>query len=197
MKPNKPSRIVISTRNAGKLAEIHALVALESVQFLALDAFPGAPEVEEDRDTLRGNAAKKAELIMEFTGLPALADDTGLEVDALDGAPGVWSARYAGEHCTPADNRRKLLHSLRDTEHRSARFRTVLALATPEGTHFFDGTCEGHITRNERGSGGFGYDAIFQPADHSTTFAQMDAETKNAISHRGRALAAFVAWMTA
>ena len=196
MNPNKPSRIVISTRNAGKLAEIHALVALESVQFLALDAFPGAPEVDEDRETLRGNAAKKAELIMEFTGLPTLADDTGLEVDALDGAPGVWSARYAGEGCTPADNRRKLLHTLRDTERRSARFRTVLALATPEGTHFFDGTCEGTITRSERGSGGFGYDAIFQPADHAITFAQMDADAKNAISHRGRALAAFVDWMT-
>jgi len=148
--------------------------------------------VDENCDTLDGNAAKKAEIIMEFTGYPTLADDTGLEVHALDGAPGVWSARWAGPECTPADNRKKLLSALQEIPDRRARFRTVIALATPDGTTFHEGVCDGQITIREQGNLGFGYDALFRPDGHEKTFAQMDAPVKNAISHRGRALQALL-----
>lgn len=184
--------LVLSTRNPGKVAEFEDLLSPTGLHVLTLDAFPGAPDVDEDRDTLEGNAAKKAETLMEFTGSTTLADDTGLEVMALRGEPGVFSARWAGPGCTPDDNRKKLLHELRDVQDRRARFRTVIALATPEGTTFHEGVCEGHILTRERGQGGFGYDALFCPDGHEQTFAEMDSATKNAISHRGRALQALL-----
>ncbi|PIQ61805.1 MAG: non-canonical purine NTP pyrophosphatase, RdgB/HAM1 family [Bacteroidetes bacterium CG12_big_fil_rev_8_21_14_0_65_60_17] len=184
--------LVLSTRNPGKLREFEALLAPTGCIIRSLDAFPGAPDVDENCDTLDGNAAKKAEIIMEFTGYPTLADDTGLEVHALDGAPGVWSARWAGPECTPADNRKKLLSALQEIPDRRARFRTVIALATPDGTTFHEGVCDGQITIREQGNLGFGYDALFRPDGHEKTFAQMDAPVKNAISHRGRALQALL-----
>ncbi len=155
-----------------------------------------APEVVEDADTLQGNAEKKARALFDLTGLPALADDTGLEVNALDGAPGVQSARYAGEQADDAANRTKLLLAMAGREDRSALFRTVLAYMDDEDVHYFDGVCEGVITAEERGDGGFGYDRIFQPTDaDGSTFAEMNKEEKNRISHRGRALAQFVRFM--
>ncbi len=189
--------LVLSTRNPDKVAEFEALFAPTGHTIRTLNAVPGAPDVDEDRDTLEGNAAKKAEVIMEFTGYPTLADDTGLEVRALDGAPGVWSARWAGPGCTPQENRKKLLHALRDTQDRRARFRTVVALATPDSTTFYEGVCEGQITTREYGEGGFGYDAVFRPDGHTQTFAEMNARVKNAISHRGRALQALLAALEA
>lgn len=186
-----PSKLLVSTRNQHKLREITAILAGTGVELVSLDGFPDAPEVIEDRDTLEGNAAKKSEELHALTGIPTMADDTGLEVDALNGAPGVLSARYAGEDASPADNRRLMLERMEDADDRRARFRTVIAMTTDEGTRLFEGACEGVITREERGQGGFGYDPIFLPDGHTETFAEMDAGTKNAISHRGRALQAF------
>lgn len=149
---------------------------------------PGAPFVEEDADTLEGNARKKAEALHVFTGLPALADDTGLEVDALGGLPGVRSARFAGPSADDAANRRKLLSDLQGVQDRSARFRTVIALADETGVRFFKGMCEGAILAAGRGSKGFGYDRVFAPDGGDRTFAELSAREKNAISHRGAAL---------
>ena len=188
-----PPKLLVSTRNPHKLREITAILDGSGVELVSLDAFPDAPDVIEDRNTLQGNAAKKAEELYRWTGLPTMADDTGLEVDALDGAPGVRSARFAGDDADAAANRTLLLKSLTGTADRRARFRTVIALATDRGTRFFEGACEGSIIGEERGRGGFGYDPIFQPEGHDLTFAEMDDAAKNAISHRGRALAAFAA----
>ena len=189
-----PVRLVLATRNPGKVAELAA--RLDGVDLVPA-ADLGAPEVVEDADTLRGNAEKKARALYDHTGLPSLADDTGLEVDALDGAPGVWSARFAGPGADDAANRRLLLDRLGDTPDRAARFRTVLAYADDAGVRFFDGVCEGAITEAEAGTGGFGYDAVFEPAEgDGRTFAQMDTGEKNAISHRGRALDAFARWLS-
>lgn len=159
------------------------------VDLVSLDAFPDAPEVDEDQDTLEGNAAKKAQELFDYSGLPTIADDTGLEVAALGGAPGVRSARFAGEDADDAANRALLLRQLRNADDRRAHFRTVIALATDVGTWFFEGVCRGVITHEERGDGGFGYDPIFLPNGHDDTFAEMSDETKNSISHRSRALA--------
>ncbi|MEQ9103278.1 MAG: RdgB/HAM1 family non-canonical purine NTP pyrophosphatase [Rhodothermales bacterium] len=189
-------QLVIATRNAGKLVEISQLLSGLPIKILALDAFPGAPEVDEDRDTLEGNAEKKAQAILEFTGLPSLSDDTGLEVHVLGGAPGVHSARYAGPDCHPADNRKKLLRALEGQTDRRARFRTVVALATSDReVRFFEGICTGTILDHERGDGGFGYDALFVPDGWTQTFAEMDSADKNRIGHRGMALSRLVSFL--
>ena len=188
-------RLVLATRNPGKVAELDARLAglgVDLVTAAALDA----PLVDEDADTLRGNAEKKARALFAHAGLPALADDTGLEVDALGGAPGVRSARFAGPDADDEANRRKLLADLAGAPSRTARFRTVLAYAYADGVRFFDGVCDGLIATEEEGTGGFGYDALFRPADgDGRTFAQMSADEKNAVSHRGRALDAFSRWL--
>lgn len=184
-------KLLVSTRNAHKLREITAIMEPLGVELVSLNAFPDAPEVDEDRPSLEGNAAKKAEQLHVFTGLPTLADDTGLEVMALEGAPGVRSARFAGEDADDAANRTLLLERLRDADDRRAQFRTVIALTNSEGTRLFEGICAGTIIQNERGDGGFGYDPIFQPDGQDRTFAEMPADAKNRISHRGRALQAF------
>ncbi|WP_412060481.1 RdgB/HAM1 family non-canonical purine NTP pyrophosphatase [Rubrivirga sp. IMCC45206] len=189
-------RLVLATRNPGKVAELAARLDGLGVDVVTA-AEVGAPPVEEDAPTLRGNAEKKARALVAHTGRPALADDTGLEVDALDGAPGVHSARFAGPEATDADNRAHLLASLDGAADRGARFRTVLAFADGDTVHYFDGVCEGTIASAESGDGGFGYDALFVPADgDGRTFAEMTAAEKNAISHRGRALDAFSRWLT-
>ena len=187
-------RLVLATRNPGKVAELAA--RLGGVD-LVTAAELGAPEVEEDADSLRGNAEKKARALYDHAGLPSLADDTGLEVDALGGAPGVWSARFAGPAADAVANRALLLDRLGGAADRSARFRTVLAFADAEGVRFFDGVCEGTITTEEAGTAGFGYDSVFRPVDgDGRTFAEMRADEKNRISHRGRALDAFVRWLS-
>ena len=188
-------RIVCASANPAKVAEMEAI--LGSVG-LALEPRPaGVPDVVEDADTFEGNARLKAIAIAEATGAAALADDTGLEVDALDGAPGVRSARYAGEPSDDAANVRLLLSALArigadDPSRRRARFRTVVLLRRPDGSEVIaEGTVDGAIITEPRGDGGFGYDPVFVPDDgDGRTFAQMTSAEKHATSHRGRALRA-------
>lgn len=179
-------QLVCASANPDKVVEIQAI--LEGVVDL-VPRPPEVPDVVEDADTLVGNARLKAEAICRATGLPAVADDTGLEVAALDGAPGVYAARYAGEGVTYADNRAKLLRELDGAADRSAVFRTVVVVAYPDGTELVvDGECPGSITTEERGARGFGYDPVFAPADgDGRTFAEMTDAEKNDVSHRGRA----------
>ena len=188
-------RLVIATKNKGKKQEIEALLNDLPVEIFALSDFPEIPDVVEDADTLEGNARKKALMSQSHFKMPALADDTGLEVAVLDGRPGVYSARYAGEDGNAAANRALLCSELRDKVDRSARFRTVMAFADGETVHYFEGVCEGRILDHEVGTGGFGYDPLFIPDGYEQTFAEMPASVKNKISHRGKALRKFVAFL--
>lgn len=188
-------RIVLATRNPGKMREMRALLEALPVDLLSAGDLDGVPNIIEDAGTLEGNAQKKAETLHRLTGLPSLADDTGLEVAALDGEPGVHSARFAGPDASDADNRRKLLAALEGVKNRSARFRTVIAYVDPDGAHYFEGLCPGTITTEERGTEGFGYDPIFQPDESEQTFSELPPEEKNRISHRGRALREFEAFL--
>lgn len=195
---NTSTTILLATANPHKAAELQWMLEDVGIEVLTLADLPSeisGEQVEEDEPTLEGNALKKARYWADRSGLSTLADDTGLEVEALGGAPGVFSARYAGEDATYEDNVRKLLAELQGTEERKAQFRTVLALISSEGEYLFDGRCEGVILDEIRGAGGFGYDPIFLPLGFKKTFAEMDATEKNAISHRGRALQAFVEWV--
>jgi XTP/dITP diphosphohydrolase len=188
-------KLVVATRNRGKIRELARLLSeLEVVELVGLDELPPVAEVVEDTGTFEGNAAKKAREVAQATGLPALADDSGIEVDALGGAPGVDSALYAGEHGDDQANNEKLLRELEhvpDAE-RTARFRCVLAFADPAGplgdaVHLEHGVVEGSILRVPRGENGFGYDPLFLlRGDHRTT-AELSPEEKNAISHRAEA----------
>jgi XTP/dITP diphosphohydrolase len=144
---------------------------------------------------LEGNALKKATYVNQKTGFPALSDDTGLEVDSLGGAPGVYSARYAGETATYQDNVLKLLESLNGKENRKAQFRTVVALVDGDNEYTFEGVCRGTIIEEQKGKKGFGYDPIFMPEEFSETFAQMDPSIKNLISHRGKAIQKFIEFL--
>jgi len=189
-------KLLIATGNRHKLREIRAILSHPGVDLLGMDNVQNLPDVIEDRDTFEGNAIKKAVEIAHFADMWALADDSGLEVDALGGAPGIYSARYAGEPPDYARNNSKLLEELRNVTDRSARFRCVIALAAPDGrARTVEGRCEGHIIDELRGEEGFGYDPLFVPRGHTMTFAQMPAELKNTISHRAEALrAAREAW---
>lgn len=181
-------RVVLATRNRHKVDELTRLLAAPGVRFEDLGLHPEAPIVIEDGATFRDNAAKKARAVAAATGRLAIADDSGLEVDALDGAPGVRSARYAGEGASDAANRAKLLKALEheDDHDRAARFRCVIAIASPSGrTRFAEGSCEGRILHEERGGGGFGYDALFLPVGETRTFAELSDAEKDALSHRG------------
>ncbi len=191
------NKLVLASRNVNKIEEMKQLVAPLGIQvFSALD-FPELEEVDEDQPTLEGNALKKARYVHEITGLPSLSDDTGLEVDALKGAPGVYSARYAGENVTYQDNVLKLLSEMAHKDQRSARFRTVIAFVSQEEEHTFEGVVEGEILTDQRGDGGFGYDPVFMPNGYSETFAQLEPSVKNSISHRGRAIQKFIAFLKA
>jgi len=187
-------RFVCASANPDKVAEIASLLD-GLVELLPRPA--EIPDVVEDADTLLGNARLKAIAIAEATGLPAISDDTGLEVDALDGAPGVYTARFAGEGSTYADNRAKLLRDLVGVPEgqRTARFRTVAMAVWPDGREIaVEGVCEGRIAGTELGSRGFGYDPVFIPADgDGRSFSQMSEAEKHEISHRGRAFRALVA----
>ncbi|MBF0297033.1 MAG: XTP/dITP diphosphatase [Magnetococcales bacterium] len=194
-----PLQLVLATRNRKKMEEIRRVLGQQETRLLTLDDFPDCPEVEEDGATFRDNAAKKALTVARHTGQLALADDSGLLVDGLNGAPGVHSARYAGDNANDADNLDRLLAELnRQPEaSRSARFQCVLALADPAGSvRFFDGTVEGRIGHEARGGNGFGYDPIFIPVGEERTFAEMPAGMKDSMSHRGRALEAFAIAMS-
>jgi XTP/dITP diphosphohydrolase len=194
--------LVFATRNRGKLVELRALLAGTLTEVLSIDEAEARlgvtiPEVVEDADTFAGNAAKKAREVSAATGLPALADDSGLEVDALDGAPGVWSARYAGEGAGDAANNAKLLVALTGVpaSRRTARFRACLALADVRGplgdeVVTADGACEGVILEEPRGTGGFGYDPLFFAPELGQTFAEAGVGPKGHLSHRARAMRA-------
>lgn len=184
------SRLLFATRNRGKLAELRALVAPHGIEVDSLDDVDAPGEVEEDGETFTANAEKKARAALAATGLPALADDSGLDVDALDGAPGVRSARYAGPGQDDAANNAKLLAALASVPdaRRTARFRCALAFVDAAGTlTVAEGTLEGRIGQAPRGAGGFGYDPLFLLPD-GRTLAELSAAEKNAISHRGQAL---------
>ena len=198
--------LVFATRNQGKLRELRQLlpdVDVIDVEQAARRIGRAIPETVEDADTFAGNAIKKAREVSEATGFPALADDSGLEVDALGGAPGVHSARYAGGHDDAANNA-KLVAALANVPaaQRTARYRAVLAFADVTGplggeTITADGTCEGSIIDTPRGTGGFGYDPYFLMPDGIHTMAELPADAKNAISHRGRAMRAIEARLRA
>jgi XTP/dITP diphosphohydrolase len=197
-------RLVLATASPEKAVEIADIFAAIAGGRVELVPRPeGASEVEETGDTLEENARLKARALVELTGMPAVADDTGLEVDALGGAPGVRSARYAGEAATYDANVTKLLADLEtagavDEDARRARFRTVVVACFPDGREILtEGVVEGTIVSERRGSGGFGYDPVFVPGDRQRTFAEMEAEEKHALSHRGKALMALAAELLA
>jgi len=182
--------IVLATRNRHKVTELVALLSGLGMTIHTLDEFPDAPDVVEDGDSCEANAVKKARVIAEFTDLPAVADDTGLEVDALGGRPGVYAARYAGESATYEDNCRKLLRELIGIprEQRTARFVTVAAIALPsDGVRVVQGTLDGVIAEEASGTAGFGYDPVFFIPDLGMTLAQLSMDQKNKISHRAKA----------
>jgi XTP/dITP diphosphohydrolase len=192
-------RLVFATNNRHKLAEVSAILG-SAVELVTPAELGITEDIPETADTLEGNALLKARYIFERTGLDCFADDTGLEVTALGGAPGVYSARYAGEAHDFDDNNRLLLKNLADATDRSARFRTVIALIVNEGgtprEHLFEGRVDGRIIDEYRGSGGFGYDPIFIPEGGEATFAEMTAAQKNAISHRARAVEKLAAFLS-
>ena len=182
--------LVLATRNRHKGEELAALLGGLGITIRTLDEFPDAPEVVEDGDTCEANAIKKARAIAEFTGLPAVADDTGLEVDALGGRPGVYAARYAGEDATYEDNCRKLLLELTGVprERRTARFLTVAAIALPSaGVRVAQGMLDGVIAEEASGTLGFGYDPVFLIPELGKTLAELSADEKNRVSHRAKA----------
>lgn len=186
-------KLVLATGNQDKVLEIRTLLADLEVELVPLTAFPEVPEVVEDGATLEENAIKKAKTLSRHTGLAAVADDTGLEVAFLDGAPGVFSSRYAGEAASYADNVKKLLHELQGVprEKRGARFRCVVAFTDGETTRTVEGMCDGWICEQPRGEHGFGYDPVFYVPEYDCTFAQMSLKKKNAISHRSQAFLNF------
>ncbi len=187
-------KLLIATRNRHKFEEIRAILAVPGLELIGADDVPGLPEVEEDAPTFEGNAIKKALTLAQASGCWSMADDSGLEVVALGGAPGVISARYAGPAASTPANNAKLLRELAGVIDRRARFRCVLALCAPDGrTWTVEGRCEGRMLEAPRGANGFGYDPLFVPEGHAQTFAELPAEVKNGISHRGRALQRAVA----
>lgn len=194
--PANPYTVLVSTRNAHKLVEIRQILG-PSFELLDLSSIPALGEVEETGTTFEENAGLKALAASAHFGGWVLADDSGLEVDALSGAPGVYSARFSGEGATDASNRALLLEKLAavPADQRSARFRCVIALARGgEVLAHFSGAVEGAIIQSEKGEGGFGYDPLFVPEGFGETFAELGAETKNRLSHRGRALAGLKSW---
>ena len=181
--------LVLATTNEGKTEEIRALLAEFPVDIKNLTDFGPTPEIEEDGQTFEDNAVKKARFIAKILGFPALADDSGLMVEALGNKPGVRSARYAGEEASDADNNAKLLKELEKVENRTAAFACVIAIAVPWGPALiYEGRCEGIITNEQVGTKGFGYDPVFYYPPLQKTFAQLSTEEKNQVSHRGQAL---------
>lgn len=180
-------QLVFATNNLNKLKEVQALMPAH-IKLLSLKDIGCFEDIPETQNTIKGNATQKAKYINEHYGYDCFADDTGLEVKALNGAPGVYSARYAGEQRDADDNTNKLLKELKDKKNRSAQFKTVIALLLHNKTQTFTGICKGKITTEKHGEKGFGYDPIFKPNGYKQTFAQMDLSLKNSIGHRGKAI---------
>lgn len=180
-------RLVFATNNAHKLDEARAILG-SRVEIVSLQDIGCNDDIPETADSLSGNSELKARYVYERYGLDCFADDTGMEVEALHGAPGVYSARYAGEPADFARNRQKVLLEMQTAADRGASFRTVITLILGGRTYQFEGAVRGRITHEEHGAGGFGYDCIFRPDGYTDTFAELPAAEKNRISHRGRAL---------
>lgn len=198
---NAGSSLLLGTRNPGKIHEIKLILGDVAIELCSLNDFEQVPVAEENADTYAQNAIAKALFYARATGLPALADDSGLEVEALDGVPGVLSARYAGEHATDSERRNLLLVELAraGSKNRRARFVCAIAVASADGEvlNVAEGICEGTITFEPRGSSGFGYDPLFIPDGFDQTFAELSDEVKNQISHRARALIKLRAFLNA
>lgn len=179
-------KLVFASNNLNKIKEIQSILN-GSIQLLSLEDIGCHEEIPETADTIEGNAILKANYVTEKYGYDCFADDTGLEVKALNGEPGVYSARYAGEQKNADDNMNKLLEALKNEENRSAQFKTVIALNLEGKQHLFTGLAKGTITLDKTGNHGFGYDPIFQPENYTETFAELASEIKNKISHRAKA----------
>ena len=182
--------IVFATNNKHKLDEVRAILS-GKVEVLSLSDINCQDEIPETANTLEGNATLKARYIYEKYGVDCFADDTGLEIEALEGRPGVYSARYAGEPSNSERNMQKVLQEMSDQNNRNARFRTVISYVEKGEYHLFEGIIEGEISRMPQGERGFGYDPIFIPIEHTKSFAELSSEEKNAISHRARATRRF------
>jgi XTP/dITP diphosphohydrolase len=179
--------LVFASNNKHKLEEVKLAVGT-AFKIVSLSDIQWYDEIPEEQPTLEGNARQKASYIYEKYGKNCFSDDTGLEIEALDGRPGVYSARYAGEECSFEDNMNKVLAEMQNMDNRKACFRTVISLIINGKEYLFEGKVDGVILREKHGKHGFGYDPVFQPVGHTVSFAEMDLETKNAISHRGKAV---------
>ena len=187
-------KLVFATNNLHKLKEVQEMLS-NSIELLSLKDIGCFEDIEETESTLEGNAKLKADYITEKYGFDCFADDTGLEVEALDGKPGVYSARYAGEHGNAEKNMEKLLVELQNKLSRKAKFRTIIALNITNKQYLFEGICDGEILNEKTGVKGFGYDPIFKPSNASCSFAEMNSEEKNIISHRGIAIQELVQFL--
>ena len=187
-------KLVFATNNLHKLKEVQEMLS-NSIEVLSLKDIGCSEDIEETESTLEGNAKLKADYITKKYGFDCFADDTGLEVQALDGEPGVYSARYAGEHGNAEKNMEKLLVELQNKSNRKAKFRTIIALNITNKQYLFEGICDGEILNEKTGVKGFGYDPIFKPSNASCSFAEMNSEEKNIISHRGIAIQELVQFL--
>jgi len=187
-------KLVFATNNLHKLKEVQEMLS-NSMEVLSLKDIGCFEDIEETESTLEGNAKLKADYITKKYGFDCFADDTGLEVEALDGDPGVYSARYAGEHGNAEKNMEKLLIELKNKSNRKGKFRTIIALNLTNKQYLFEGICEGEILNEKTGVKGFGYDPIFKPSNASCSFAEMNSEEKNIISHRGIAIQKLVKFL--
>jgi XTP/dITP diphosphohydrolase len=182
-------KLVVASKNKNKIEEIKSIFTIKNIEWLSLENFPHIPKIVEDSESFQGNAVKKAVIVSLMTHCWTIADDSGLEVECLNGAPGVRSARYAGENSTDEENNKKLLNELAGNNNRKAAFCCVIAMASPGGrVQIVEGRCEGQILDVPRGMDGFGYDPLFMPDGFSQTFAEMPADLKNRISHRAMAI---------
>ena len=184
-------KIVFASNNKNKIQEIQSMLP-DTIQIVSLESIGCFEEIPETADTIEGNAILKANYITQKYGFDCFADDTGLEVEALNGDPGVYSARYAGEQRNADDNMNKLLEELLDKPNRNAQFKTVIALNLKGKQYLFTGIASGEITLEKKGTGGFGYDPIFKPTNYDETFAELSLAVKNEISHRGKATKALL-----
>ncbi len=191
---NRDKKIIFATNNPHKLKEIKEILG-DGFDIVSLKELGFSGDIPETGKTLLENASQKSHFIYDKYGGDCFADDTGLEVDALNGEPGVYSARYAGENCSYSDNVNKLLKEMEGKSDRRARFKTVISLILDDKEYFFEGTVEGKITEQPRGDSGFGYDPVFMPDGYNITFAEMSPEEKNKISHRGKAVKKLVEFL--
>lgn len=187
-------KIVFATNNANKILEIQSMLP-ESIEIISLESIGCLEDIPETADAIEGNAIMKANYITEKYGYDCFADDTGLEVDSLNGEPGVYSARYAGEQRSSEDNMDKLLLNLENSTNRNAQFKTVITLNLKGKQYLFTGIAKGEITLEKNGNQGFGYDPIFRPQGYQETFAQLSLDTKNRISHRGKATQELISFL--